>query len=170
LKQVLKQADALGFLSDEHFTVDGTMIQAGASQKSFQKKEEPAAPSVPDDPGNPRVNFRGEKRSNETHESKTDPEARLYKKAKGREAHLACLGHVLMENRHGLAVDACVSPATGAAEREAAVAMLADRETSRRLTVGADKAYDVGDFVEQLRQFPGDAARRPRHHEPFQRH
>lgn len=154
LREVLEQADGLGFLSDEHFTVDGTMIQAWASQKSFQKKDAPAAPSAPDDAGNPTVDFRGEKRSNATHESKTDPEARLYKKATGQEARLAYLGHILMENRHGLAVEACVSPATGTAEREAAITMLADRETSGRMTVGADKAYDVKEFVDQLRQFP----------------
>lgn len=153
LQQVLKQAAEQQFLSDEHFTVDGTMIQAWASQKSFQKKEEPSDP--PDDPDNPTVDFHGEKRSNPTHESTTDSEARLYKKATGQEARVAYLGHVLMEHRNGLVRSACVCSATGTAEREAAlVMMLADLPAGRRLTLGADKAYDVKEFVQQLRQYP----------------
>ncbi len=152
LQQVLKQAAEQQFLSDEHFTVDGTMIEAWASQKSFQKKD--GSSDTPDDPGNPTVDFHGEKRSNETHESRSDPEARLYKKGSGQEAQLAYLGHVLMENRNGLVMSACVSPATGTAEREAALAMLVDLPLGRRLTLGADKAYDVKEFVQQLREYP----------------
>ena len=105
-------------LSDEHFTVDGTLLEAWASQKSFRRRDTP--PDTPDDPGNPTVNFRGEARKNDTHQSTTDPDARLFKKTTGTEAKLAYLGHLLMENRHGLIVDALVTAATGTAEREAA--------------------------------------------------
>lgn len=152
LKQVVEQARERDLLSNEHFTVDGTLIEAWASQKSFQKKDQPLPPS--DDSSNPTVDFHGEKRSNSTHESKTDPQARLYKKSAGQEAKLVYMGHVLMENRNGLVVTACVSPATGTAEREAALAMLTDIPTTQRLTLGADKAYDVKEFVEQLREYP----------------
>ena len=124
--QVLAQARERELLSDEHFTVDGTLIEAWAGQKSFKRKEgEP--PSPPDDPGNPSIDFRGERRTNATHGSTTDPEARLYKKAKGQEAKLCYLGHVLMENRHGLVVETRVTQATGTAEREAALAHAVDR-------------------------------------------
>ena len=119
--EVLAQAHERGLLSDEHFTVDGTIIEAAASMKSFKRRDQeppdsPAAP--PDDPGNPSVDFHGEKRANSTHQSTTDPEARLYKKGKGKEAKLAFLGHALMENQHGLLVDFVVTPATGTAERD----------------------------------------------------
>jgi len=132
------------FMSDEHFTVDGTLIQAWASQKSFKKKD------GPDDDG---TNFHGDKRSNDTHESSTDPDARLYKKSYGTESKLGYLGHVLVENRNGLIAAAMVTQADGYAEREAALLMLADRQKarSRRITVGADKAYDSADFVAAAR-------------------
>lgn len=149
--QVLAQARAQHLLSSEHFTVDGTLIEAWASLKSFQPKAKvpPAPPS--DDPGNPSVDFRGEKRTNATHASTTDPDARLYKKAKGQEAKLGYLGHVLMENRNGLIVDTRLTQATGTAEREAAVEMVADLPGQSQITVGADKAYDTQDFVADLR-------------------
>ena len=130
-EQVLAQARQEGLLSDEHFTVDGTLIHAWASLKSFRAKDTPAAP--PDDPGNPTVNFHGERRSNETHASTTDPEARLYRKGKHREAQLYYQGHVLMENRHGLAVDGCLTPATGYGERAAALERPASRLRPGRL-------------------------------------
>jgi transposase len=150
--QVLAQARAHHLLSSEHFTVDGTLIEAWASLKSFKPKAEAPPASPPDDPGNPSVNFRGEKRSNATHASTTDPEARLYKKAKGREAKLGYLGHVLMENRNGLIVDTRLTQATGTAEREAAVEMVAEVAGATRVTIGADKAYDTHDFVAALRE------------------
>jgi transposase len=142
--EVVVQADAQGLLSDEHFTVDGTLIEAAASLKSFRPRDdEPPAP--PDDPGNPTVNFRGERRSNATHQSTTDPEARLLKKGKGKEAKLVFLGHALMENRHGLLVDFQVTEATGTAERDAVPALLdAARERGfRPTTLGSDKNYDT---------------------------
>lgn len=150
-KQVLAQAKAQHRLSDEHFTVDGTLIEAWAGQKSFKLKAETAPVSPPDDPGNPSVDFRGERRTNATHASTTDPEAQLYKKAAGQEAQLCFLGHVLMENRHGLVVNATVTPATGTAEREAAMALLNSRPTTRRITLGGDKNYDTHQFVQDLR-------------------
>jgi transposase len=150
-EQVLAQAKAHRLLSDEHFTVDGTLIEAWAGQKSFKPKTD-AAPLPPtDDPGNPSVNFRGERRTKATHASTTDPEARLYKKAAGQEAKLCFLGHVLMENRHGLVVTTRLTPATGTAEREAAVALLNARPTTRRVTLGGDKNYDTHQFVHDLR-------------------
>jgi transposase len=150
--QVLAQAREHNLLSDEHFTVDGTLIEAWAGQKSFKWKDSapPAAP--PDDPGNPSIDFRGERRTNATHASTTDPEARLYKKATGQEAKLAYLGHVLMENRHGLVVDSRVTQATGTAEREAALAMAEAIPGQHRVTVGADKNYDTHDFVRDVRE------------------
>jgi transposase len=151
-EQVLAQARERELLSDEHFTVDGTLIEAWAGQKSFKRKEtEPPSPP-PDDPGNPSIDFRGERRTNATHASTTDPEARLYKKAKGQEAKLAYLGHVLMENRHGMVVDTRVTQATGTAEREAAVAMAEAIPGTQRATLGADKNYDTRDFVHELRE------------------
>src|SRR6266568_5406727 len=121
---VLGAAERAGLLSQEHFTVDGTLVQAWAGQKSFQPRHARRGPPSPDDPGNPTVNFRGEPRSNTTHASTTDPEARLAKRAPGQEAKLAYAGHVLMDNRHGLAVATRVTPATGFAERETAVALV----------------------------------------------
>ena len=149
-QEILALAREKKLLSDEHFTVDGTMVEAWAGQKSFKKKgASDSAP--PDDPGNPTVNFRGEKRSNKTHESTTDPDARLFKKAKGQEAKLCYLGHVLMENRNGLVVDSELTHATGTAEREAALSMVKELPGTRRLTLGGDKNYDVKAFVEDLR-------------------
>jgi transposase len=152
-EQVLKLARQRDLLSDEHFTVDGTLIAAWAGQKSFQKKESSSTPPS-DDPGNPTVDFHGEKRSNQTHQSTTDPEARLYRKGPGKEAQLSYQGQVMMENRHGLVTQARLTQATGTAEREAALKMaqqIPDRET-HRVTLGADKAYDTQDFVAQLRE------------------
>ena len=148
--RVLAQARGRGFLSDEHFTVDGTLIEAWASLKSFQRKD--ASPPPPDDPGNPTVNFHGERRTNATHASTTDAEAQLFRKGKGQEAKLYYHGHVLMENRHGLAVDGELTPATGVAERTAARTMLARIRGTGRVTVGADKGYDTADFVADLRR------------------
>ena len=118
-EDVVAQARGRRLLSAEHFTIDGTLLEAWAGQKSFKRKGQSSDP--PDDPGNPTVNFHGERRSNQTHQSTTDPDSRLFKKAKGHEAKLAYLGEVLMENRHGLVVDACVVPATGTGERDAAI-------------------------------------------------
>ena len=149
-RQVVAQARQLGLLSDEHFSVDGTLIEAWASQKSFKPKAGNEA-EPPAEGSNPEVNFRGEKRRNDTHQSTTDPEARLYKKAKGQEAKLGYLGHVLMENRHGLVVNTRLTLATGTAEREAAVEMVR-RRGKRRVTLGGDKNYDTQELVKQLRQ------------------
>src|SRR5579862_4856863 len=120
---VVEQAQAMSLMSDEHFTVDGTLLEAGASLKSFKKVDGEEEPP-PEDPGNPTVNFHGEKRSNETHASTTDPEARLARKGAGKEAKLSYSGNVLMENRNGLVADVAVLPATGTAERAAALAMI----------------------------------------------
>ena len=148
--EVLAAIKTDGLLSDEHFTVDGTLLEAWASHKSFKPKGGPDRP--PDDPKNPTVNFHGETRRNDTHQSTTDPDARLYKKAGGREAKLAYLGHLLTENRHGLIVDTAITAATGTAEREAAILMLGELPlTSRRITVGADKLFDTHDCVTALR-------------------
>lgn len=140
-------ARATDLMSDEHFTVDGTLLEAWASQKSFQRKDG-------DTDGDGR-DFRGEDRKNDTHASKTDPDARLYRKSNNAEARLAYLGHVLMENRHGLIVDAQATVADGFAARAAATTMLSTHwrcAPPRPRTVGADKAYDTADFVEQVRQ------------------
>jgi transposase len=147
--RVLELARGEQLLSDEHFSVDGTLIQAWAGQKSFQRKGSPPPP--PDDPGNPTVNFHGETRSNATHASITDSDALLFKKAKGHEAKLSYLGHVLIENRHGLVVNTRLTRATGRAEWEAAWAMAKEMPGRHRTTLGADKHYDDRDFVECLR-------------------
>jgi transposase len=148
---VLELARTKELLSDEHFTVDGTFVEGWASLKSFQPKEQSRGGDrdKPDDPGNPTVNFHGQKRSNETHQSTTDGDLRLFKKTKGSEAKLVYQGHVLMENRHGLVVNAQLTQASGTAEREAALALLGQRH--KRATLGADKAYDTNDFVADLR-------------------
>jgi transposase len=149
--EVLAAIDAEGLLSDEHFTVDGTLLEAWASQKSFKPKDTPRTP--PTDPDNPTINFRGQPRRNETHQSTTDPDARLYKKAVGTAAKLAYLGHLLTENRHGFIVDTAVTAASGTAERDAAIVMLGDLPlTRRRITVAADKAYDVRLWVAAVRR------------------
>jgi transposase len=152
LGAVLAEAEQRGLLSPEHFTVDGTLVQAWAGQKSFQRRRGRRAPAGDDDPGNPTVDFHGERRSNATHQSTTDPEARLARKGKSREAQLAYQGHVLMENRHGLAVGATVTPAEGTAERRTALQLVRrlSRRRSRR-TLGADKGYDTQACVEELR-------------------
>ena len=149
-ERVLCHARAQRLLSDEHFTVDGTLIEAWAGQKSFRKKGTGSGDST-DDPGNPTVDFKGEKRTNQTHQSTTDPEARLYKKSKGQESKLCYLGHVIMENRNGLAVNACITNASGTAERQAAADMLGQLPGKKRITLGADKAYDTKEFVKQVR-------------------
>ena len=143
----MQQAQARQLLSPEHFTVDGTLIEAWAGLKSFQRRD--TVPPASDDPGNPTVDFHGERRSNATHVSTTDPEARLMRKGRGREAKLSYHGHVLMENRHGLAVGARLTLATGPAEREAAARLV--RRLRPGTTLGADKGYDARDFVAQLR-------------------
>ena len=149
--EVLAAIKADGLLSDEHFTVDGTLLEAWASHKSFKPKG--AADRPPDDPKNPTVNFHGETRRNDTHQSTTDPDARLYKKAVGREAKLGYLAHRLTENRHGLIIDTAVTAASGTAERDAAIAMLGELPlTTRRLTVAADKAYDTRAWVAAVRR------------------
>ena len=148
--QILAQARDRGLTSDEHFTVDGTLVEAWASLKSFKRKDG-AGQEPPDDPGNPTVNFHGEKRSSDTHHSTTDPDARLYTKGSGQEAKLYFMGHVVMENRNGLAVGARLSQATGRAERETALDLLEHIPRRTRITVGADKGYDVASFVEALR-------------------
>jgi len=146
---ITTQARAAGLLSDEHFTVDGTQLEAWASLKSFRPKG--AAPGdPPDDPGNPSVNFRGERRSNDTHGSTTDPDALLYKKGDGQASKLSYLGHVLLDNRHGLVANVCVTAATGTAEREAAL-LLASVTVPPGGTLGADKSYDTYAHVDDLR-------------------
>ena len=149
--QVLEQARVHDLLSDEHFSVDGTLIEAWASQKSFQRKDQNPAPP-PNDPGNPTVNFHGEKRSNDTHQSTTDPEARLARKSSGHESKLAYCGNVLIENRNGLVVDTALVMASGTAERDAAVEMAERIEGEKRVTVGADKGYDTRGLVRELRE------------------
>jgi hypothetical protein len=146
---VLEQAQQKGLLSEEHFTVDGTLIEAWASQKSFQRKHQPSPP--PDDPGNPSVSFRGEKRTNQTHESKTDPQARLWRKARGHEAKLSYMGHVLMENRNGLAVAGEAGQASGRAERDIALKLIRSKRRCGRVTLAGDKGYDTAEFVASLR-------------------
>lgn len=146
------QAAKKKLISDEHFTVDGTLLEAWASMKSFKPKG--SDKNNPSDTGsgkNPTVNFRGQKRKNDTHQSVTDPEARLYKKAKGQQAKLCYLGHALMENRNGLVVDTRVSLANGTAERKAAIEMVENVPGKHRITLGADKGYDSTDFVERMR-------------------
>jgi transposase len=155
------QADAARLLSREHFTVDGTLIEASASLKSFRPRVQPDHKSDPDEPDDPdhqsgsrnvERDFKGEKRSNETHSSRTDPDARLARKGKGKEARLSYAGHLVTENRHGLIVEAQLSRATGRAERETALRLLSKIDGTRRVTVGADKGYDTGDFVEGCRE------------------
>ena len=150
LARVVAQAREKGWTSDEHFTVDGTLLEAWASAKSFQPKDQKDS-APPDDPGNPTVDFRGEKRSNQTHESKSDPDALLARKSKGQEAKLSYSGNLLVENRNGLIVSSVVWEATGTAERDAAMAMLQDVLGTRRVTVGGDKGFDTAEFVRECR-------------------
>jgi hypothetical protein len=148
---VLIHANAEQLLSDEHFTVDGTLLHAWASHKSFQRKDGPPPPDSSDGGSNPTIDFKGDRRSNVTHASTTDPDARLYRKGRNREARLGYLAHVVMENRSGLLVDTVLTPATGTAEREAALAMISRRPGDHRITVGSDKGYDTRDYVAELR-------------------
>ena len=144
-QQVLERARP--FMSDEHFTVDGTLMEAWASQKSFRPKDGTEKP--PGTGGD--VDFRGEKRKNQTHESRTDPEARLWTKSRGSQAKRSYMGHVLMENRNGLLLQAFLSEANGRAEREAALLMAEALPPGKRVTTGGDKAYDTQEFVGELR-------------------
>jgi transposase len=147
LERVVAQARRRGLLSGEHFTVDGTLLEAWAGLKSFKRKGE--TPRPPDDRGNPTVNFHGEKRSNDTHVSTTDPDARLARKGDTREAKLSYAGHAVIDNRHGLVVNAVATQATGTAERDAAIEMASALPDGA--TLGADKGYDTRGFVEALR-------------------
>jgi transposase len=149
LAHIVEQARANGLTSDEHFTVDGTLLEAWAGAKSFQAKDKPAPP--PEDPGNPTVNFHGERRSNETHASTTDPEALLAKKGEGKESKLSYTGNLLVENRNGLIVDVEVYQAKGTAERDAALIMLQRLSGTEPVTVGGDKGFDTRDFVKECR-------------------
>ncbi|MGY4566934.1 MULTISPECIES: IS5 family transposase [Bradyrhizobium] len=152
LAAVLAQPKVTKLLSSDHFSVDGTLIEAWASMKSVKPKDGSGEPPAPGGGRNAEADFHGQKRSNDTHASTTDPDARLYRKGKGKETKLCFIGHGLMENRHGLLVDACLTLANGHAERVAALHMIeprADRPTA--ITLGADKAYDAEDFVNELR-------------------
>src|SRR5690242_937050 len=151
LAVVVEQARGKGLISDEHFTVDGTLVEAWASLKSFRPKEEKRPPGS-DDPGNPTVNFRGEKRWYESHQSTTDPEAQLARKGDGKEAKLSYRANLLVENRNGLIVDAEVFQANGTAERDAALIMLEQIAGSKQVTVGGDKGFDTKDFVKECRE------------------
>ena len=149
LQAILADPQVERLLSNDHFSVDGTLIDAWASMKSFRPKDGSGEPPGPGRNG--ERDFHGEKRSNETHASTTDPDARLYKKAEGQAAKLCHMGHVLIENRHCLVVDTRTTPATGTAEREAALEMIAAIPGRHRITVGTDKAYDTADFVADAR-------------------
>jgi transposase len=149
LAEVVRQAQSKGLTSDEHFTVDGTLIEAWASLKSFQRKGEKKAP--PDDPGNPSVDFHGEKRSNQTHESTSDPDALLARKGNGKEAKLSYNANLLTENRNGLIINTETLQANGTAERDAALLMLEQIPGTDRVTVGGDKGFDTKDFVGECR-------------------
>ena len=152
LSAILAQPRVKRLLSNDHFSVDGTLVEAWASMKSFRPKEGPDDPAPPDGGRNPDADFRGEQRSNATHASTTDPDAKLYRKGPGMEARLCFMGHALMENRSGLLVDACLTQAGGHAERVAALAMIEPRaERPRPVTLGADRGYDAADFVNELR-------------------
>jgi hypothetical protein len=150
LARVVAQASARGLTSDEHFTVDGTLLEAWAGAKSFQAREKKPGPP-PDDPGNPTVDFHGEERSNDTHESTTDPEAQLARKGPGKESKLSYSGNLLVENRNGLIVAAEVFQANGTAERDAALVMLEKLGGTQPVTVGGDKGFDTQGFVAECR-------------------
>ncbi len=152
---IVSQARKKRLLSSEHFTVDGTLIEAWAGQKSFQRKgrdDDPLNPPPPDRGNNPTVNWHKEKRSNETHQSLTDPMARLYKKTRGAEARLGYLGHVVRENRNGLVVDVRLTQARGTAEREAALEMASHKPAGKRVTLAGDRGYDTRGFVKACRE------------------
>jgi transposase len=150
LAAVISEARRRKLLSEDHFTVDGTLLEAWASFKSFKPRNGEKAP--PDDGNNPSVDFHGERRTNDTHQSTTDPEARLARKGKGKEARLCLVGHALMENRNGLVVDVIVTQATGTAERDTALDMLERVPGKHRITLGGDKNYDTEDFVTECRE------------------
>jgi len=150
LAQVVERAGAAGLVSDEHFTVDGTLLEAWASLKSFQPKQDHQG-APPDDPGNPTVDFHGQKRSNQTHESTTDPDAKLARKGTGKEAKLSYSGNLLVENRNGLIVNAELLEANGRAERDAALLMLEQIPGDARITVGGDKGFDTREFAAECR-------------------
>ncbi len=159
---ILIHADSQPLLSDEHFTVDGTLLEAWASHKSFRPRDQDP-PEVGG--GNPTVDFHGERRTNATHQSTTDPDARLYKKARGHEARLGYLGHLLREHRWGLIVDTMVTPADGYGERDAGLVLVERLPRRRRITLAADKGYDTRDFVAGLRAMRG-APDVTTHHRP----
>ena len=142
-ERVLAQAREAKLLSEEHFTVDGTLIEAWASHKSFQPND--------DEEDGPK-DFHGDKRTNATHQSKSDPDAKLYRKGRGKEAKLAYIGHALIENKNSIVVGGCATKATGTAEREAAVRLVTEIPGTRRITLGADKGYDTKAFVKELRE------------------
>ena len=148
--EVLARAQGAGLTSDEHFSVDGTLIEAWASMKSFRPKDEPPAPKGGG--RNATVDFRGESRTNDTHESATDPDCRLYKKSPGAGARLCHMGHLVMENRNGFIVESAVTPPSGRAEREVAVALASELPGEHRKTLGGDKGYDTTDCVTALRE------------------
>ena len=151
-RAIVEQAKSAGLMSREHFSVDGTLIEAWASLKSFKKKDSKGVQDPPDDPGNPGVDFHGEKRSNETHASTTDPDAKLARKGKGKEAKMSYSAHALIENRNGLLVDFKMDEADGRAERRNAIEMLDESVAGEaRITVAADKGYDTRDFVAECR-------------------
>ena len=145
---MLAEARRRSLLSDEHFTVDGTLIEAWASHKSFKPKDQRNSAGGG---SNPSVDFRRQRRTNDTHTSTTDPDARLYKKSKGAESKLCYMGPLMIDNRHGLATNACVTIASGTAEREAAVQMAGEIPGTRRVTLAADKGYDTRECVRRLR-------------------
>ena len=152
LTAVLARPRVKRLLSTDHFSVDGTLIEAWASMKSFRPKDDAGEPPAAGGGRNQEADFHGQKRSNETHVSTTDPEARLYRKGPGKEAKLCFMGHALMENRNGLVVDACLTEANGHAERTAALHMIEPRaDRPAPITLGADKGYDAEDFVNGLR-------------------
>src|SRR6201999_352006 len=150
LCEVIAQAKGKGLTSDEHFTVDGTLIEAWASLKSFQRKDQ-KNDTPPDDPGNPTVDFHGESRRNDTHESTTDKDALLARKGSGKEARLSYNGNLLTENRNGLIVNTVTLQANGTAERDGALLMLEQIPGTERVTVGGDKGFDTKDFVAECR-------------------
>jgi transposase len=152
LGAVLSQPRVKRLLSADHFSVDGTLIEAWASMKSFKPRTGPDDPPSADGGRNQEADFHGQKRANDTHASTTDPEARLYRKGPGKEAKLCFMGHALMENRNGFVVDACLTPADGRSERVAALHMIEPRaDRPQAISLGADKAYDAEDFVNELR-------------------
>lgn len=148
--KVIEEADRRGLLSHEHFSVDGTLLESWASLKSFRPKDNQSSKNDDNDPGNPSINFHGEIRRNDTHQSTTDAEARLYRKGNGKEARLYYMGHVVMENRNGLAVGITTSQAGYHAERKSALQIVKNIKRRKRITLGGDKGYDQDDFITAL--------------------